>query len=191
MGEPLIDIRSLTVDFDDGHRVVRALRGVDLAVQAGEAVGLVGESGSGKSVSMLALMGLIPWPGKVAADRLIFAGHDLSKMTPAQRRRIIGKDMAMVFQEPTTSLNPCFTVGFQIMETLAVHEGGSRAQRRRRAIELLDHVGIPAPAGRLGSFPHQLSGGMNQRVMIAMAIACNPKLLIADEPTTALDVTIQ
>jgi dipeptide transport system ATP-binding protein len=154
-------------------------------------LGIVGESGSGKSVSMLALMGLIPWPGRVRADRLTFDGQDLLTMSPAQRRSITGKDIAMVFQEPSTSLNPCFTVGFQITEALAAHEGGNRAEQRRRAIELLDQVGIPAPETRLSAFPHQLSGGMNQRVMIAMAIACNPRLLIADEPTTALDVTIQ
>jgi dipeptide transport system ATP-binding protein len=187
----LVEIRNLSVEFPTARGSFKAVEGLDLTIEPGEVLGIVGESGSGKSVSMLALMGLIAWPGKVAADRLVFAGHDLSAMRPAQRRRIVGKDMAMVFQEPTTSLNPCFTIGFQIMEALAVHEGGSRAERRRRAIELLDQVGIPAPAGRLGSFPHQLSGGMNQRVMIAMAIACNPKLLIADEPSTALDVTIQ
>jgi dipeptide transport system ATP-binding protein len=136
-------------------------------------------------------MGLIPYPGRVSADRMVFAGQDLLAMSPAERRRITGKDVAMIFQEPVTSLNPCFTVGFQIMEALAVHEGGSRAERRRRAIELLEQVGIPAPETRLSAFPHQMSGGMNQRVMIAMAIACNPRLLIADEPTTALDVTIQ
>jgi dipeptide transport system ATP-binding protein len=136
-------------------------------------------------------MGLIAWPGKVTADQLVFNGIDLLGLTPRARRRIIGKDMAMIFQEPMTSLNPCFTVGFQITEALKVHEGGSRAERRRRTIELLDQVGIPAPETRLSAFPHQLSGGMNQRVMIAMAIACNPRLLIADEPTTALDVTIQ
>jgi dipeptide transport system ATP-binding protein len=127
----------------------------------------------------------------VTADRLVFDGQDLLAMPAGRRRRITGKDVAMIFQEPTTSLNPCFTVGFQIMETLRVHEGGSHAVRRARTIELLDQVGIPGAASRLGAFPHQLSGGMNQRVMIAMAIACNPRLLIADEPTTALDVTIQ
>ncbi len=140
---------------------------------------------------MLAVMGLIAYPGRVSADRLVFDGNDLMAMTPAERRRITGNDIAMVFQEPMTSLNPCYSVGFQIMEALRIHEGGSRVQRRARAVELLAQVGIPAPAGRLGAFPHQLSGGMNQRVMIAMAIACNPKLLIADEPATALDVTIQ
>jgi dipeptide transport system ATP-binding protein len=165
--------------------------GIDMRVDEGEILGIVGESGSGKSVTMLALMGLIAWPGIVRADKMEFAGQDLLSMPKSERRRLTGKDMAMVFQEPITSLNPCFTVGFQIMETLAVHEGGGRAERRRRAIELLDQVGIPAPETRLSAFPHQLSGGMNQRVMIAMAIACNPRLLIADEPTTALDVTIQ
>ncbi len=188
---PLVEIRNLTVEFQTARGSLRAVDGLDLAVEEGKVVGVVGESGSGKSVTMLALMGLIPWPGKVMADRLSFAGHDLIGMSAAQRRRIIGKDIAMIFQEPMTSLNPCFTVGFQIMETLKVHEGGSRAERRQRTIELLDQVGIPDAASRLGTFPHQLSGGMNQRVMIAMAIACNPRLLIADEPTTALDVTIQ
>jgi dipeptide transport system ATP-binding protein len=160
-------------------------------MEEGELLGIVGESGSGKSVTMLALMGLIAWPGEVTADRLIFAGQDILALSTGQRRRIIGKDIAMIFQEPMTSLNPCFTVGFQIMETLRVHEGGTRASRRKRTIELLEQVGIPEPATRLKAFPHQLSGGMSQRVMIAMAIACNPRLLIADEPTTALDVTIQ
>ena len=187
----LVEISNLSVEFRSAKRTLRAVDKLDLAIEEGEVLGVVGESGSGKSVSMLALMGLIPFPGKVTADRLTFAGHDLLKMSAADRRRIIGKDIAMIFQEPMTSLNPCFTVGFQIMETLSTHEGGSRAARRKRTIELLDQVGIPAAASRLDSFPHQLSGGMNQRVMIAMAIACNPRLLIADEPTTALDVTIQ
>ena len=154
-------------------------------------MGIVGESGSGKSVAMLAVMGLLPWTARITADRMAFAGHDLRRMSARARRRVIGRDMAMIFQEPMSSLNPCFTVGFQLTEALRVHEGLGRAEARRRAIGLLDQVGIPAPAGRLGAFPHQLSGGMCQRVMIAMAIACNPKLLIADEPTTALDVTIQ
>ncbi len=187
----LLEIENLTVEFAGRMGTLRAVDRVSLAVEPGEVVGVVGESGSGKSVTMLAVMGLIAYPGRVSADRLVFAGQDLLAMAPAQRRRVTGKDVAMVFQEPMTSLNPCFTVGFQIMEALRIHEGGSRAQRRKRTIELLDQVGIPAPASRLGAFPHQLSGGMNQRVMIAMAIACNPKLLIADEPTTALDVTIQ
>jgi dipeptide transport system ATP-binding protein len=136
-------------------------------------------------------MGLLPWTAKVTADRMSFEGHNLLDLSSRQRRRIIGKDIAMIFQEPMSSLNPCFTVGFQLMEALKAHLDMDKAQRRRRAAELLALVGIPSPEQRLSAFPHQLSGGMNQRVMIAMAIACNPKLLIADEPTTALDVTIQ
>jgi len=187
----LVEVRNLSVEFQTARGAFRAVDGIDLVLEAGEVLGVVGESGSGKSVAMLALMGLIAWPGKVTADRMAFAGRDLLTLSPAERRRLTGKEVAMVFQEPATSLNPCFTVGFQIMETLQVHEGGARAVRRRRTIELLDRVGIPAAETRLDAFPHQLSGGMNQRVMIAMAIACNPRLLIADEPTTALDVTIQ
>jgi len=187
----LLEIRNLSVDFQTAHGLFRAVDGVDLDVDEGDLVAIVGESGSGKSVSMLALMGLLPWTAKVTADRLAFDGRDLLTMAGRERRRIIGKDMAMIFQEPMTSLNPCFTVGFQITESLKTHLGGSRREHRRRAIELLDLVGIPAPDTRLSAFPHQMSGGMNQRVMIAMAIACNPRLLIADEPTTALDVTIQ
>ena len=187
----LLEIRNLSVEFQTRRGGFRAVEGVDMTLDTGEIVGIVGESGSGKSVSMLAVMGLIAWPGRVTADRLVFGGIDLLGLSARARRRIIGKDIAMIFQEPMTSLNPCFTVGFQIMETLKVHEGGTRAERRRRTIQLLEQVGIPAPETRLSAFPHQLSGGMNQRVMIAMAIACNPRLLIADEPTTALDVTIQ
>lgn len=183
----LLEIEKLSVDFSG----FKAVDDFNLAIVEGETVGIVGESGSGKSVSQLALMGLIPYPGIVTADKLLFDGNNLSDMTPKRRRSVVGKDIAMIFQEPMTSLNPCFTAGYQIMETLKVHEGGSRALRRTRTIELLDQVGIPAPEERINSFPHQLSGGMNQRVMIAMAVACNPRLLIADEPTTALDVTIQ
>src|SRR6478735_4718114 len=152
---------------------------------------LVGESGSGKSVSMLAAMGLLPWTAKVTADKMVFDGRNLLGMSASERRKIIGKDMSMIFQEPIASLNPCFTVGFQIEEVLRIHLGLDKAARRKRAIELFEAVGIPNPAERLGHFPHQMSGGQCQRVMIAIAIACNPKLLIADEPTTALDVTIQ
>jgi dipeptide transport system ATP-binding protein len=187
----LVEIRNLAVEFQTHRGPFRAVDGIDITIDEREVLGIVGESGSGKSVSMLALMGLIAWPGKVTADRLDFAGRNLLALSSAERRRIVGKDIAMVFQEPGTSLNPCFTVGFQIMETLKAHEGGTRHERQRRTVELLGQVGIPAPETRISAFPHQLSGGMNQRVMIAMAIACNPKLLIADEPTTALDVTIQ
>jgi dipeptide transport system ATP-binding protein len=188
---PLLDIANLSVDFPTIGGVMHAVDGVTIKVEEGEVLGIVGESGSGKSVTMLALMGLVAYPGEIRADRLAFAGQDLLSLSAGERRRLTGKDLAMIFQEPTTSLNPCFTIGFQLQETLRLHEGLDRTARRRRAIELLDQVGIPAPESRLRAFPHQLSGGMNQRVMIAMAIACNPRLLIADEPTTALDVTIQ
>ncbi len=165
--------------------------GVSLSVEAGEVLGIVGESGSGKSVTMMALMGLVAFPGKVRADTLRFDGIDLLSLSRGERNKLIGKDVAMIFQDPTTSLNPCFTVGFQLAETLKLHLGMSGKAAHQRCIELLEQVGIPAPESRLKAYPHQLSGGMCQRVMIAMAIACNPKLLIADEPTTALDVTIQ
>src|SRR5688500_11038947 len=188
---PLLEIDNLAVEFPTAAGVLRAVDGVSLRLDEGEVLGVVGESGSGKSVTMLALMGLVPYPGRVRADRLAFAARHLLTLSAAGRRRIAGKDVARIFQEPTTSLNPCFTIGFQLVETLRLHEGMDRAAARRFAVELLDQVGIPEPASRLRAFPHQLSGGMNQRVMIAMAIACNPRLLIADEPTTALDVTIQ
>jgi dipeptide transport system ATP-binding protein len=187
----LLEIENLTVEFATAGGAFRAVDGLSLSVDAGDVLAVVGESGSGKSVAMLAMMGLLPWTAKVTADRMTFDGADLLSLTPKARRQVIGKDIAMIFQEPMSSLNPCFTVGFQLGEALKVHMGLDRAARRARSIELLDLVGIPAPEKRLGAFPHQLSGGMSQRVMIAMAISCNPKLLIADEPTTALDVTIQ
>ncbi len=187
----LLEIENLSVEFPTQGGIMRAVDGVSLKLDEGEVLGVVGESGSGKSVTMLAVMGLIPFPGRVKADKLTFNGRDLLTISDSERRKLTGKDVAMIFQEPTTSLNPCFTIEFQLTETLRLHEGMDRKTARRRAIELLEQVGIPSPEGRLSAFPHQLSGGMNQRVMIAMAIACNPKLLIADEPTTALDVTIQ
>jgi dipeptide transport system ATP-binding protein len=187
----LLEIQNLIVEFETASGPFCAVDGVSLSVDQREVLAIVGESGSGKSVSMLAVMGLLPWTAKVTADRMSFAGTDLLKLSMPDRRKIIGKDMAMIFQEPMASLNPCFTVGFQIEEVLRIHMGMDRAQRRARAIELLQQVGIADPADRLGHYPHQMSGGQCQRVMIAMAIACNPKLLIADEPTTALDVTIQ
>ena len=187
----LLEIENLSVEFPTQGGVMRAVDGVSLTLEEGEVLGVVGESGSGKSVTMLALMGLIPFPGRVKADKLAFGGRNLLTMSDRERRKLTGKDVAMIFQEPTTSLNPCFTIGFQLTETLRLHEGMDRKAARRRAIELLEQVGIPSAESRLSAFPHQLSGGMNQRVMIAMAIACNPRLLIADEPTTALDVTIQ
>jgi dipeptide transport system ATP-binding protein len=188
---PLLDIRNLTVEFKTASGFFRAVDNVSMNVDKGEVLAIVGESGSGKSVAMLAVMGLLPWTARVTADKIEFDGRDLLNITPAERRQITGKDMAMIFQEPMSSLNPCFTVGFQLMETLQTHLDMDKAARRKRAIGLLEEVGIPAPETRLSSFPHQLSGGMSQRVMIAMALACKPKLLIADEPTTALDVTIQ
>ena len=188
---PLLDIRNLSVEFATRGGALRAVDGSTLSVGQGEVLGIVGESGSGKSVGMLAVMGLVGAPGIVTADNMTFAGRDLLTLTRSERRRLAGKEIAMIFQEPMTSLNPSFTVGFQIEEMLAAHEPLNKRQRRARALELLAQVGIPAPATRLSSYPHQMSGGMNQRVMIAMAIACNPRLLIADEPTTALDVTIQ
>jgi dipeptide transport system ATP-binding protein len=187
----ILEIRNLSVDFATVSGAFRAVDNVSLTVEAGEVQAIVGESGSGKSVAMLAVMGLLPWTATVLADRLAFDGNDLMSLSPRQRRSIVGKDMAMIFQEPMTSLNPCFTVGYQLGEALKFHLGLNRAERHKRSIELLNAVGIPEPEHRLAAFPHLLSGGMNQRVMIAMALACNPKLLIADEPTTALDVTIQ
>ena len=191
MAAPLLDIRGLTVRFATRGGAFTAVDGVDLQVEADEVLAIVGESGSGKSVAMLAIMGLLPWTATVTAERLAFDGQDLRALSARQRRALIGRDIAMVFQEPMSSLNPCFTVGWQIGESLSTHLGLGRAARRQRVIELLDLVGIPDPARRVSAFPHQLSGGMCQRVMIAMALACQPRLLIADEPTTALDVTIQ
>ncbi|AXE99873.1 ABC transporter ATP-binding protein [Paraburkholderia hospita] len=183
----LLTIRNLAVNFSGLPAVDR----INLNVAPGEVVGVVGESGSGKSVTMMALMGLIDAPGKVTADEVTFDGKDLLNATPSQRRKIIGKDVAMVFQDALTSLNPSYTVGYQIKEVLKLHEGLRGDALHKRALDLLDQVGIPDAKNRIDTFPHQMSGGMNQRVMIAMAVACNPKLLIADEPTTALDVTIQ
>ena len=187
----LLEIRNLTVSFDTASGPFRAVDGVDVVVDAREILSIVGESGSGKSVSMLALMGLLPPTATVTADIMRFDGRDLLSMSARQKRSIIGKDIAMIFQEPMSSLNPCFNVGYQIGEMLSQHTDLDRSARRARSIELMREVGIPSPEMRLSAFPHQLSGGMSQRVMIAMATSCRPKLLIADEPTTALDVTIQ
>ena len=188
---PILEISNLSVDFRTVGGQFRAVDGVSMTVEPGEIVSICGESGSGKSVSMLALMGLLPWTATITADRMMFDGKDLLTIPARERRRIICNDLAMIFQEPMSSLNPCYTVGWQIGEVLKVHLGLNKRARRDRTVELLELVGIPSAAERLDTYPHQMSGGMNQRVMIAMAIACNPKLLIADEPTTALDVTIQ
>ncbi len=190
-GMPLLDIHNLRVEFGAKGQAFRAVDGLDIRLGQGQVLGIVGESGSGKSVAMMALMGLLAGQGRVIADRLQFDDKDLLTISDRQRRRLLGKDMAMIFQDPMTSLNPSFTVGFQIEEVLREHMGLRGAAARARAIELLQMVEIPGAASRLESYPHQFSGGMAQRVMIAIAIACNPKLLIADEPTTALDVTIQ
>jgi dipeptide transport system ATP-binding protein len=184
---PLLNISNLSVRFGN----FPAVDGVDLRLEAGELLGIVGESGSGKSVTMLALMGLIDAPGQVTADTIEFQGRDLLKLSAKERRALIGRDVAMVFQDALTSLNPSYTVGAQIAEVLKAHLGLRGAAAKKRVVELLEQVEIPDAANRADAYPHQLSGGMNQRVMIAMAIACGPKLLIADEPTTALDVTIQ
>ena len=187
----LLSIRNLTVSFATRSGAFTAVEAFDLSIERDEVVAIVGESGSGKSVAMLAVMGLLPWTATVTADELRFGDVDLLTLGPRERRAIIGRDITMIFQEPMSSLNPCFTVGFQLSEALKAHLDIDKAARRARCIELLDEVGITDPARRLSAFPHQLSGGMSQRVMIAMALACRPKLLIADEPTTALDVTIQ
>ncbi|MDB5621604.1 MAG: transporter ATP-binding protein [Devosia sp.] len=187
----LLEIKNLSVAFDTSAGLFKAVDGVDVSVDAREVLAIVGESGSGKSVAMLAVMGLLPSTATVTADVMRFEGRDLLTMSDAEKRKIIGRDIAMIFQEPMASLNPCFTVGFQIEEVLRRHLGMSGQAARARAVELLELVGIRDAAERLRAFPHQMSGGQCQRVMIAMAIACNPKLLIADEPTTALDVTIQ
>ncbi|OED42150.1 dipeptide ABC transporter ATP-binding protein DppD [Chromatiales bacterium (ex Bugula neritina AB1)] len=187
----LLEVKNLKVEFTTSDGQFTAVDSLDLSVDVGDVLAIVGESGSGKSVSMLAMMGLLPWTAKVTSDVMRFNNTDMLSMTARQRRNVVGKELTMIFQEPMSSLNPCFTIGFQLTEALATHLNMSRRDRRRRAIELLEQVGLPEPEKRLRAFPHQLSGGMNQRVMIAMAIACQPKLLIADEPTTALDVTIQ
>ncbi len=188
---PLLDIADLRVQFGTSDAPFKAVDGLELAVDAGEIVGIVGESGSGKSVTALALMGLVDYPGRVTAERLTFDGKDLTALKDSERRSLLGRDIAMIFQDPMTSLNPCYTVAYQLIETLRVHQGGARRALRARALDLLRAVDIPDAESRLDAYPHQLSGGMSQRVMIAMAIACHPRLLIADEPTTALDVTVQ
>lgn len=187
----LLDVKELSVHFGDKNTPFKAVDRISYQVAQGEVLGIVGESGSGKSVSSLAIMGLIDHPGRVSAKSLQFENTDLLTLESKAKRQLIGADVAMIFQDPMTSLNPAYTVGFQIMEALKTHEGGTKKARKDRTLELLRLVGISDPESRIDVYPHQLSGGMSQRVMIAMAIACRPKLLIADEPTTALDVTIQ
>ncbi|MDP0926489.1 ABC transporter ATP-binding protein [Paracoccus onubensis] len=186
-----LNIRNLTVKFATATGSFTVVDGIDLHVDPGEVLAIVGESGSGKSVSMLAVMGLLPDTATVTADEMTYDGRDLLRMSRSERRKLIGREITMIFQEPIASLNPSFTAGFQIEEVLRLNMGMSRKQARVRALELFTAVGIPQPEEKLKSYPHQMSGGQSQRVMIAMAIASNPRLLIADEPTTALDVTIQ
>lgn len=188
----LLDVSDLKVTFGTRYGTVTALDSVSFHVDQGETLGIVGESGCGKSITALSLMGLIPTPpGKIAAGSIKFLGNELIGLPPAQLRSLRGSDMAMIFQEPMTSLNPVFTVGDQIAEAITLHQKLDHENAFKQAVELLDRVGIPSPEKRARDFPHQLSGGMRQRVMIAMAVSCRPKILIADEPTTALDVTVQ
>jgi oligopeptide/dipeptide ABC transporter ATP-binding protein len=189
---PLLEVKGLHTEFRTGAGIVRAVDGVSYSVDPGETVAIVGESGSGKSVGALSILRLIPNPpGRITAGEILFDGRDLLKLSTADMREIRGRDIGMVFQEPMTSLNPVLTIGRQITETLERHQGADSGAAEKRALELLDMVGIADAPRRLRQYPHQLSGGMRQRVMIAVALACSPKLIIADEPTTALDVTIQ
>ena len=192
MGAPLLRIEHLDVEFTTQEGSARAVRDMSLSMERGEAMGLVGESGSGKSVTALTLMRLVPDPpGKIRGGKILFEDRDILAMNGGDLRNLRGNEIAMIFQEPMTSLNPIHPCGHQIMEPLMIHQGLGKKEAAARALELLATTGIPAPARRMREYPHQLSGGMRQRVMIAMALACRPKLLVADEPTTALDVTIQ
>ena len=191
MTEALLDVQDLRVSFRTERGLVRAVDGVSFSVLPGEVLGVVGESGCGKSVTMMAVMRLIRDPNAVIEGRVVYKGRDLMTLSSDEMRSVRRAEIAMIFQDPMTSLNPVYTVGWQIAEQVRAHEKVSGASAKARAIELLGSVGIPRPAGRVDDFPHQFSGGMRQRVMIAMALSCNPDLLIADEPTTALDVTIQ
>ena len=190
--EKLLDVRGLKTYFDTDEGTVKAVDGVSFHIDKGETLAVVGESGSGKSVTSLSIMRLIPTPpGRIAGGEMLFNGQDLVKKTEREMRQIRGNDISMIFQEPMTSLNPVYTVGDQIAEAIVLHQGKTQKQAMKMATEMLELVGIPEPAKRVKNYPHQMSGGMRQRVMIAMALSCGPQLLIADEPTTALDVTIQ
>ncbi len=192
MAEPILQVRDLKTYFDTDRGLFRAVDGISFDVASGRTVGLVGESGCGKSVTSLSIMGLIPMPpGRIDAGEIHFEGRDVLRLSPDERRLLRGGKMSMIFQEPMTSLNPVHTVGHQIIECIRAHMPISMEAARKRAIEMLDLVRIPSSASRIDDYPHHMSGGMRQRVMIAMALSCDPSLLIADEPTTALDVTIQ
>jgi peptide/nickel transport system ATP-binding protein len=187
----LLRVEGLKTYFFTEDGVVRAVDGVDFAVRRGETLGIVGESGSGKSVTSLSILRLVSYPGRIVEGHVIFDGKDLASLSDEEMRQVRGDNISMIFQQPSTALNPVFRVGDQIMETLEIHQGLKGADAQRRCIDLLTMVGLPDPSRRMRQYPHELSGGQAQRVMIAMALACNPELLIADEPTTALDVTIQ
>ena len=191
MARKLLSVRNLKTSFFTHVGEVKAVRGISFDVNEGEVLGIVGESGSGKSVTSLSIMGLLQYPGRVVDGEILLNGEDILTYGKNQMRKVRGKEIAMIFQDPMTSLNPVYTIGNQIMEMILEHEKISRREARARAIEMLKLVGIPAAEKRIDSYPHEFSGGMRQRVMIALALSCNPKLLIADEPTTALDVTIQ
>jgi len=192
MRETVLDIKGLTTQFQTKRGVVTAVDGIDLTLDRGETLGIVGESGCGKSVTALSILGLLPKPaGKIAAGRIFFDGRDLVTLREAEIRHIRGNDISMIFQEPMTSLNPVYTVGFQVQEAIRKHRHMNKRESRAEAIKMLGLVGIPEPEARIDDYPHQMSGGMRQRVMIAMALSCHPQIMIADEPTTALDVTIQ
>ncbi len=189
--EKILSAADIRTTFHTHGRTVQAVRGVSLYVKSGEILAVVGESGSGKSVLMKSVMGLMPDNAEVKADELTFAGQDMLAMDPEQLRKMRGKEMAMIFQDPMTALNPLKTIGSHLMEVLKRHRGMDKEAARKESVAVLNQVGIPSPEKRLGQYPHEFSGGMRQRVLIAMALCCRPKLLIADEPTTALDVTIQ
>ncbi|RCW48774.1 MULTISPECIES: ABC transporter ATP-binding protein [unclassified Halanaerobium] len=190
--EKLVDVKNLKTYFYTEEGVVKAVDGIDFEIYPGETLGIVGESGCGKSVTSLSIMGLVESPpGKIAEGEILFEGIDLTKLSQAEMRKIRGNEISMIFQEPMTSLNPVYTIGDQISEAIIIHKGLSKKEAMKESVEMLKKVGIPLPEQRINEYPHQLSGGMRQRVMIAMALSCDPKLLIADEPTTALDVTIQ
>jgi len=191
MNETILDVKNLKTSFFTHVGEVRAVRDVSFTVLKGDVTGIVGESGSGKSITALSLLGLLKNPGKVTGGSVVFKERDLLKLPEKEMRKIRGNEISMIFQDPMTSLNPTLTVGRQVTETLMVHHGLSKKEAEKRAVKLFDEVKIPSPGERLGAYPHEFSGGMRQRVMIAMALSCSPDLIIADEPTTALDVTIQ